>query len=591
MNTNDGKATTPQRTGPGTPLALLLLLGLAGFLLLRAIAGPELGAQVKDAERQFNSPIETPIETQSVSQAALPPIAIEPLTDPTEIAAHMARNFRPSTPTAQATPVSPTRRPHLTSTPFPTQSPLATQTALPEPLRVEVGQANLVEGVLATATPAYVYTMLAGMKDFWYKNYTWKGVGGDYDYDLSNLQVNWWREWSYQPDDFGDPDYPKFVFAPFNPMENPWAREQMASEMAFYATDHPGRVWLLYNEPDFPTECVNGQCNLPIFSYQSLLCQNKFVHQEMVGRGYGGPTSVPGEPTYADRHSFNPDRPVATTPTPGVPEPLDRIDPCVWPTAQPPGYYSSTVYRQIPKVGGGYWGMNVRVVIDAMAKVLAEDYAALYSTLKAADPTARVFCCGNFHTPQTEWWLAFLYHLQTNHPAVHLDGVHLHTYPWTKSTHYIVDLDGDLQYDPQDGDIFCRVPQDQVGPPGIAVEQIWSRCLRPTMEVYFAFHQSVPETKDKPIWISEYGVLSNQKAQSGAQVASWLLVPLAGWIGRSDHRYTGVAWFISQSDDNTHITEYTELLQQTPTPVRVLKIPLGATWAAYPTAYPPTVMP
>ena len=89
-----------------------------------------------------------------------------------------------------------------------------------------------------------------------------------------------------------------------------------------------------------------------------------------------------------------------------------------------------------------------------------------------------------------------------------------------------------------------------------------------------------------------------RKAGSGALFLLLLLVglagvmaPLAGWIGRSDHRYTGVAWFISQADDNTYITEYTELLQQTPVPIRVLKVPLGATWAAYPTAYPPTTTP
>ncbi len=69
------------------------------------------------------------------------------------------------------------------------------------------------------------------------------------------------------------------------------------------------------------------------------------------------------------------------------------------------------------------------------------------------------------------------------------------------------------------------------------------------------------------------------------------MAPLVGWIGRSDHRYTGVAWFVSQTGDNTYITEHTELLQQTPTPIRVLKVPLGATWAANPTAYPPTATP
>lgn len=460
-----------RKTGPGTPLVLLILIGLAGFLLLGALAGPELGTQVDDSERQFSSPIETPVDTPEAPPPALPPVAIEPITDPSEMAAYRAKNSRPPTPTAPAWPVVPARPLHPTPTPQPAQSPLATQTVLPEPIRAEVDRANQVEGVLATATPAYVYTMLSGMKDYWYKSYTWKGAGADYEHDLSNLQVNWWRDWSYQPDNFSDPDYAKFVFAPFNPMENVWARAEKASEMAFYATDHPGRVWLLYNEPDFPTECPNGQCNLPIYSYQSLLCQNKFVHQEMVIRGYGGPTSVPGTPTYAERHTFNPGRPAATTPTPGVPEPLDRIDPCVWPTAQPPAYYTNTVYRQIPKVGGGYWGMNVRVVIDAMAKVLAEDYAALYSTLKAADPTARVFCCGNFHTPQTEWWLAFLYHLQTNHPAVHLDGVHLHTYPWTTSTYY------------QGSGIECNKTQQEIK----LIDVIWEDCLKPVLGVYLGF--------------------------------------------------------------------------------------------------------
>jgi len=85
--------------------------------------------------------------------------------------------------------------------------------------------------------------------------------------------------------------------------------------------------------------------------------------------------------------------------------------------------------------------------------------------------------------------------------------------------------------------------------------------------------------------------MDREKAVDAAHVTTGLMEPLAGWIGRSDHRYTGAAWFVAQGD-NEHYTEYTELLMETPVPVSTPKSPLGTTWGAYsPTIYPPTATP
>jgi len=82
----------------------------------------------------------------------------------------------------------------------------------------------------------------------------------------------------------------------------------------------------------------------------------------------------------------------------------------------------------LTKYDGTTESWDIPEIEDAMAEVLAQDYAAFYSVIKAADPSARVFCCGNYTTFPSQWWWSFLYHLKHNHPDVHLDGVHLHTY-------------------------------------------------------------------------------------------------------------------------------------------------------------------
>jgi len=238
-------------------------------------------------------------------------------------------------------------------------------------------------------------------------------------------------------------------------------------------------------------------------------------------------------------------------------------------------------------VDGSTETQNVVAIYDAMAEVLARDYASFYSTIKAADPSARVFCCGNYFTHQTEWWWSFLYHLKNNHPDVHLDGVHLHTYPWSPATYY------DGPANPQGTPVPNCEKNDQAGK---GIGDIWDDCLQPILHVYMDFHQSVPETKDKPIWISEYGVMDGGQNRGGdtEEIQTYLMEPMAGWIGRNDHRYTGVAWFVTHTDNNTYITENTEIMVEmpTPTPVSALKTPLGVRWAAFtPTVYPPTSTP
>lgn len=229
-----------------------------------------------------------------------------------------------------------------------------------------------------------------------------------------------------------------------------------------------------------------------------------------------------------------------------------------------------------------------------MARLAADRYVEIYATIKQADPMAKVFCCGNFFTADSPWWQAFLarleFHRTHGHPNLTLDGVHIHTYPWSPST-------------------GCQTEGTPIAP-----QNVWSSCLKGKIEEYLVSHQATSWTRNKPLWITEYGSLYD--GVTAEQVTSFLMRPLAGWIGSDDNLLdTGdrgveaVAWFVTGYGGvttNTWLLEMTatptwppsptpsptRINMYTGTPASTPRVPLGAQWATYsPDRYPPTSTP
>jgi hypothetical protein len=317
---------------------------------------------------------------------------------------------------------------------------------------------------------------------------------------------------------------------------------------------HPGRVWLVFNEPDFPMimDTINPTpSGTPTYVFHYEECGRYLCN--MLGRTPLPPGVMPT---------------TGYTPTPALP--------CV-------AYSGSTATPT--------WVDGQRV---AMANLAADRYVEIFNTIKQADLRAKVFCCGNFYTADTPWWQAFLdrleYHRTHGHPNLALDGVHIHTYPWTHST------------------------ECQIGGAPIVPEAVWSSCLKGKIEAYLVLHQTESWTRDKPLWITEYGSLYD--GVTAEQVTSFLMRPMAGWIGSDGNVLdTGqrgvdaVAWFVtgySNATVNTWLLQMTatptwpppptpsptRINMYTGTPASTPRVPLGAQWATYPPdRFPPTSTP
>lgn len=199
--------------------------------------------------------------------------------------------------------------------------------------------------------------------------------------------------------------------------------------------------------------------------------------------------------------------------------PVPGVTPSVTPTA----YF---VYRQCAEImcqqiNNGVpcaWGENITPVPDKtgeIARLTAREYSKIYLAIKETDPTARVFCCGQYYAHDTSWWSAFIEEMRrlrdgdqtaTPIPSLGFDGIHLHVYPYTGSTDCNTNL----------------------------VNEIFNSCLRTKLQTYMAdFHTPYPETRGKPFWITEYGFLyvpTTVPTPTGAEIRNWLMAPVVGFF-------------------------------------------------------------
>ena len=277
--------------------------------------------------------------------------------------------------------------------------------------------------------------------------------------NVAPLKLNWYYNWGYKttetPSPFESKSFVPMVWCVGKASDGVGANHIDAAKLQQLATAYPGRLWLVFNEPDFPAAVnQNG-----VYSFQQCakwVC--KIVQEQNPQENY----------------------------------------PCVWggnsgtPTPNP----------------------TVQVTLQAkMAELTADRFAEVSDILKTVDPTARVYCCGNFFAYNTNWWTDFKNHLRTQHSDVKIDGVAIHAYPWTRST-------------------LC------LG----GAANIWVLCLESKLEGFRSTHEGElirPDSvlvPDAPLWITEYGYLlytgptATPGTPTASQVVDTLMNPLVDWL-------------------------------------------------------------
>ncbi len=158
-------------------------------------------------------------------------------------------------------------------------------------------------------------------------------------------------------------------------------------------------------------------------------------------------------------------------------------------------------------------------------------YAQIYRLIKATDPTAKVFCCGNFYgVYNSYWWPKFLDQLRFHHSDVKIDGVAMHAYPWSVSIP------------------ACAGHVEQ--------RTIWSNCLQEQLVNFRTAHDQelqrpdTPLAPNAPLWITEIGYLTDRWVAPGqprptpltsAQVTEYLMQPMVEWLQGGGTGYEAVA--------------------------------------------------
>ncbi len=325
------------------------------------------------------------------------------------------------------------------------------------------------------------------------QNYGFKGVGdpteeGQPKSGTTHLNLGWWWDWTYFGNDAstagqpywgpwanhgGTGPYPSLdrVYAP-----SLWCPRSTSpdAQITTEVLRHPGRVWLLFNEPDSWAQC---------------------------GASIG----------------------------------------------------TSTVTR---------------------AQNTAIWYAHFWEVIKVADPTAKVFCCGNYYLPmpglsdtmhmdmvnavyarnsgidslpepdQDEapadgriFWEKFIEYANLgSHP---LDGLHIHVYPGELGTMHQ----------------GCPVAWPEWHSGSHAYVHYWAEwnCAEEALAAAYSWFQSRSELANRPIWIGETGTLDYTGDLTQAYVLSHNMDPMQSSManyapaGRARQWINAVAWFATYS--------------------------------------------
>ena len=463
-------------------IAVLLLIGAFSLLLTFAFLAPRPDAVAMQAGQTVGStppltvisPLQLPAPTRGPRPSPFVPPTID---DPAIAAALWAR--------------SQVQQSNLSATPTPTAR-----------LR-SLGETS----ASATGTPVFLPLMLSDRCENPDAGKGFAAGNAQPIVSISNMRrvnVDWWYNWGHNHDPdyvwYGDQTYAPMVWCADKPGEvvnlntgsNPNGHWNPV-ELAANATAHPGRTWLIYNEPDFPF-------------YQAYQ-----------------PPPTPGTPTPTPFRSSGQCgevlcRAVSMTLTPTLPPGQTDIDRCRWALSTP-----------VPD-----WTQQ-------LAYLAADRYAEIYQTIKGADPTAKVYCCGQFFTRQSQsnpWFNHFLDRLQQAHPGVGLDGVHIHAYGGSTST-------------------AVSTPEPQTCGVDEPVGESWWTCIRDALTGYYSTqHDCDPGcdlTRGKPLLVSEYGYLgvsTGVPTPRATIVQGDLMKRLQDWVvdPTQNPGYDGVAWFVTWHD-------------------------------------------
>lgn len=498
--------------------------------------------------------------------------------DPTALAQEGASNTPTFTPLPPFT--SPRGTPTFTRTPPPRPTPQPVRYITNPTEAYVLGQRYYWgerprggDGAIPSSTPSapgeaviqrslYLPLVSTNGEWLWYK-----GAGKAHGYRpsafMSQLGGSWWYDWQH---DYTWGDYGNFAYKHFVPMvwcadlpgepgvplappgdsdkgKGHWNPQELAAKVA----QNRGRIWLIFNEPDHPPSGYGAD-------YKFQQCAERLCQIANYATLAPPVTMTPGT-TPTATSTFTP----APTPRPGAtatPTPAP-VWPCSWPQASDPPVYLE----------------------DLMAKMIrmaADRYAQIYRLIKATDPTAKVFCCGNFFGEyDTDWWQKFLEQLRLHHRDVKIDGVAMHAYPWSVSI------------------MACAMYPFP--------DTIWRDCLQGQLGIFRTAHAQelqrpdTPLSPNAPIWITEIGYLVGPWVPSGTptpwastEVTSYLMQPMVEWLQGGGTGYEAVGWFVSinkHDDPNNLPLLRTMLFEYVPPPTApsALTNP-GAYWAnTYPT--------
>jgi hypothetical protein len=389
---------------------------------------------------------------------------------------------------------------------------------------------------------------------------------------VSKLIPSWWYNWRHDyPVSAGaldDSRYAPMVWCPMLPGESGipnglWNPEELVAKVRQY----PGRTWLVYNEIDFPpgdTYPTATPLPTPSGTPPPVLKTGFQQCAEYLCKLANYATLAPEKtlpplttPTPTASFTPTPTRPPGATPSATPSE----VWPCYWEPGTTPIYYDQLTAK--------------------MLRIAADRYAQIYRLIKQTDPSAKVFCCGNFHGIWTTWWRDFLDYLRDFHSDVKIDGVAIHAYPWSKSVRLFP------QYD-------CALWTNKT--------TIWTGCMQPALQRFRQDHLAellqprTPLAANAPIWITETGYLAGPWTESTTpaptltyqEVNDYLMQPMVVWLQSGSAGYQAVSWYVMLDNDTYTPLETNQFVYPAPGHTPSALTILGSTWAS---VTPPTVTP
>jgi hypothetical protein len=147
----------------------------------------------------------------------------------------------------------------------------------------------------------------------------------------------------------------------------------------------------------------------------------------------------------------------------------------------------------------------------------AQLYDATYDAIKTADPTAKMFCCGTAFAT-TQWLEGF--RQEVTKPV---DGIHFHGYPCTRD-----------------------IAQECVGSPYDAFNNRFDMVLmKNRLNAFYSYLQSHSEFAEKPVWLTEIGILSTLDWDTREEVKTGVMDPFLNYLENEDgwQKFERSAWF------------------------------------------------